>query len=182
MFQNTVNVTVDQLAAAFACDTFEEAKVVLGFDDGEDLVRCTKEDVPATDPIAEAKATMNRCWAHYDEAMKHGEDAELDTDYFEAETLLKNVSKQTVITPPSYPDTPFVFWVWNGVEQVIAFANADDAKLAEQALRAAGFAAGFSIPKGYKEIPFKRYAGDGLLNEDELVALKAKLDKMTLVH
>ena len=87
-----------------------------------------------------------------------------------------------VIRPASYPDTPFVSWVHDNVEQVVAFANADDAKTCFQALRNNGIAAGFSIPVGYKEIPFKRYAGDGLLSNDEMDVIKARLDKMTLVH
>ena len=78
--------------------------------------------------------------------------------------------------------TPTLSWDFNGVEQVVAFTNADDAKLCWQALATNGIIATFSIPEGYKEIPFKRYEGDGLLSDEEMVALKAHLDNMTLVH
>lgn len=73
-------------------------------------------------------------------------------------------------------------WKYNGIEQVVQFANLDDAKMCYQTLYANGIAAGYSVPEGYKEIPLKRYSGDGLLSEAEMVALKAKLDKMTLVR
>lgn len=87
-----------------------------------------------------------------------------------------------IIRPASYPNSPFVSWVYGNVEQVIAFANADDAKLCFQTLTTNGIIATFSIPEGYKEIPFERYEGDGLLSDKEMVALKAHLDNMTLVH
>jgi hypothetical protein len=73
-------------------------------------------------------------------------------------------------------------WCFDGVEQVVSFANADDAKACWQVLAINGIVASFSIPVDYKEIPFKRYDGDGLLSGAEMVALKAKLDKMTFVH
>lgn len=87
-----------------------------------------------------------------------------------------------IIRPASYPNSPFVSWIYGNVEQVIAFANADDAKLCFQALYFNGIAAHFSIPADYVEIPAKRYEGDGLLSDEEMVALKAHLDNMTLVH
>ena len=87
-----------------------------------------------------------------------------------------------IIHPVSYPDSPFVSWIYNGVEQVIPFANADDAKDAFQALYFNGIVARFSVPEGYKEIPLKHYEGDGLLSDEEMVALKAQLDNMTLVR
>lgn len=78
--------------------------------------------------------------------------------------------------------TPTLSWMYNGIEQVVAFANADDAKLCFQALYLNGIAAHFSVSEGYKEIPLKRYEGDGLLSDEEMVALKAQLDNMTLVR
>lgn len=86
-----------------------------------------------------------------------------------------------VIRPVSYPDSPFVSWVYNNVEQIVAFVNADDAKRAFQALYANGIPAAFSIPKGYKEIPAKRYEGDGLLSEEELASLQKEISNMVLV-
>ena len=86
-----------------------------------------------------------------------------------------------IIHPNFYPDTPFVSWIYNGVEQVVAFANADDAKDAFQALYRNRIAAGFSIPAGYKEIPHKRYEGDGLLSDEELAALQKEISNMVLV-
>lgn len=86
-----------------------------------------------------------------------------------------------IIHPISYPDSPFVSWAYNGVEQVVAFANADDAKRAFQALYGNGIAAGFHIPAGYKEIPHKHYEGDGLLSEEKLAALQKEIANMVLV-
>lgn len=86
-----------------------------------------------------------------------------------------------IVHPVSYPKTPFISWIYNGVEQVVAFANADDAKMAYQALYSNGIPAGFSIPEGYKEIPLKRYEGDGLLSEEELASLQNKISNMVLV-
>ena len=86
-----------------------------------------------------------------------------------------------IIHPVSYPDSPFVSWIYNGVEQVIPFANADDAKDAFQALYCNGIAAGFSVPKGYKEIPHKHYEGDGLLSKEKLAALQKEVSNMVLV-
>lgn len=86
-----------------------------------------------------------------------------------------------IIRPVSYPNTPFVSWVYNGVEQVVAFANADDAKDAFQALYGNYIAAGFSIPEGYKEIPHKHHKGDGLLSEEELAALQKEIANMVRV-
>lgn len=74
-----------------------------------------------------------------------------------------------------------LYWKYNGIKQVVQFANLDDAKMCYQILYANGIAAGYSVPEGYK-IPLKRYSEDGILSEVEMVALKAKLDKMTLVH
>ena len=73
-------------------------------------------------------------------------------------------------------------WDYNGVKQTVTFANADDAKLCWQALATNGILATFRIPEGYKEIPFKRYEGDGLLSDKQIEELKARLDKMVLVH
>lgn len=87
-----------------------------------------------------------------------------------------------IIHPVSYPNKPFVSWVFDNVEQVVAFANADDAKNAFQALYSNGIAAGFSIPADYVESPAKHYEGNGLLSDEEMVALKAQLDNMTLVR
>lgn len=87
-----------------------------------------------------------------------------------------------IIHPVSYPNSPFVSWICGNIEQVIAFANADDAKMCFQALYFNGIAAHFSVPEGYKEIPLKRYDGDGLLSDAEMEALKTKLDNMTLVR
>lgn len=78
--------------------------------------------------------------------------------------------------------TPTLSWMHNGIKQIVAFANVDDAKLCFQALYTNGIAAHFSVPDGYKEIPLKHYEGYGLLSDKEMVALKAKLDKMTLVR
>lgn len=78
--------------------------------------------------------------------------------------------------------TPILSWMHNGIKQIVAFANADDAKLCFQALSFNGIAAHFSVPEGYKEIPLKHSERDGLLSNEEMVALKAKLDKMTLVR
>lgn len=78
--------------------------------------------------------------------------------------------------------TPTLSWMHNGIEQVVAFANADDAKTCWQALAFNGIHASFSIPEDYKEIPFRHYEGDGLLFNAEVDALKAKLEKMVLVH
>lgn len=86
-----------------------------------------------------------------------------------------------IIHPNSYPDTPFVSWVFGNVEQVVAFANADDAKAAFQTLYSNGIAAGFSIPAGYKKIPHKRYEGDGLLSDEELADLQKEISNMVLV-
>lgn len=86
-----------------------------------------------------------------------------------------------IIHPISYPNTPFVSWVFEGVEQVVSFVNADDARDAFQALYTNGIAAGFSIPVGYKEIPHKHYEGDGLLSEEKIIALQKKIANMVLV-
>ena len=86
-----------------------------------------------------------------------------------------------IIRSVSYPDTPFVSWVFGNVEQVVAFANADDAKGAFQALYGNGIAAGFHIPDGYKEIPHKHYKEDGLLSEEKLAALQKEISNMVLV-
>jgi len=87
-----------------------------------------------------------------------------------------------IIHPISYPDTPFVSWIFGNVEQVVAFVNADDAKDAFQALYANGIAAGFSIPANYKEIPYKHYEGDGLLSEENIIALQKKISNMALIE
>lgn len=73
-------------------------------------------------------------------------------------------------------------WNYNKIEQVVEFVNLDDAKSCYQALRDNGYSAHLSIPHGYKELPFKRYEGDGILSDKEMANLKAKLDAMTLVH
>ena len=86
-----------------------------------------------------------------------------------------------IVHPVSYPNTPFVSWVFEGIEQVVSFVNADDAKDAFQALYANGIAAGFSIPVGYKEIPHKHYEGDGLLTKENLAALQREISNMVLV-
>lgn len=78
--------------------------------------------------------------------------------------------------------TPTLSWMHNGIKQIVAFANADDAKLCWQSLATNGFVASFSIPEDYKEIPLKHYEKDNLLSDKEIVDLKAKLDKMMLVH
>ncbi len=82
---------------------------------------------------------------------------------------------------PAPTDVPYVCWEHDGVIQIVAFANTDDAKLCEQTLINNGISAGFSVPEGHKEIPHKHYEGDGLLSDDEMVALKARLDNMVLV-
>lgn len=76
---------------------------------------------------------------------------------------------------------PTLSWMHNDIEQLVAFANADDAKLCFQALYANGIAASFSIPAGYKEIHHKRYEGDGLLSEEKLAALQKEIADMILV-
>lgn len=86
-----------------------------------------------------------------------------------------------IVHPVSYPNIPFVSWVFEGIEQVVSFVNADDAKDAFQALYANGIAAGFSIPVGYKEIPHKHYEGDGLLTKENLAALQREISNMVLV-
>lgn len=86
-----------------------------------------------------------------------------------------------ILRPLSYPNAPFVSWVFGNVEQVVTFANADDAMDAFQALYANGIAAGFSIPAGYKEIPHKHYEGDGLLSDEELASLQKEIANMVLV-
>lgn len=86
-----------------------------------------------------------------------------------------------IVRPISYPSTPFVSWVFEGIEQVVSFVNADDAKDAFQALYANGIAAGFSIPVDYKEIPRKRYEEDGLLSKEKLAALQKEISDMVLV-
>lgn len=73
-------------------------------------------------------------------------------------------------------------WKYDGVEQTVLFANLDDAKLCYQALYGNGIAAGYMVPEGYKEIPFKRYEGDGILSESEMLQLAATIQNMQLVN
>lgn len=80
------------------------------------------------------------------------------------------------------PITPTLHWVYNGIEQVVSFVNADDAKTCWQALAQHGIIATFRIPQGYKEIPLKHYEEDGLLSEDQILSVKTKISKMTLVY
>lgn len=86
-----------------------------------------------------------------------------------------------IICAANYPNTPFLTWVYCGVEQVVSFANADDAKICYQALMANGISAAFSIPEGYKELPLKRYSGDGIFSEEQLAALQKEIANMVLV-
>lgn len=75
-----------------------------------------------------------------------------------------------------------VHWIYRGVKHTADFACLDDAKMAFQALRAAGYVSGYTVPAGHKDNPYKSYDGDGILSDSEMTALKARMDKMVLVY
>lgn len=91
------------------------------------------------------------------------------------------MATNVILHPLAYPNTPYVSWIVAGIEQVVSFANADDAKTCWQVLSSNGFCASFHIPQGYKEIPYRHYEGDGLLSDEELARLQKEIANMVLV-
>lgn len=57
----------------------------------EEFQEWTEDYLYESDIIEESKATMDICWKKFDEALKVGEDVELDDDYFQADTFLRSL-------------------------------------------------------------------------------------------